>query len=139
MLSGIGEGVEELHALGTRVALLTHNPSYVVDYYRQMFGFDDAEGVRAQTTDGGRIGPPKDVRADKAGGLRALLARTGVEPRTVAHVGDGWSDAEVFRLVGGGIALNSSLAEVNGAADRVVRTRDFRDVVHALRTLSPRT
>jgi phosphoserine phosphatase len=138
VLSGIAEGVGELHALGSRVALLTHNPSYVVDYYRRTFGFGDAEGVRAQSTERGRIGPPRDVRADKPGGLRALLARTGIEPRTVAHVGDGWSDAEVFRLVGGGIALNSSLAEVNGAADRVVRTGDFRDVVRALRTLSPR-
>jgi phosphoserine phosphatase len=138
VLSGIAEGVAELHALGSRVALLTHNPSYVVDYYRRTFGFDDAEGVRAQTTEAGRIGPPRGVRADKPGGLGALLARAGVEPRAVAHVGDGWSDAEVFRLVGGGIALNSSLADVNQAADRVVRTGDFRDVIRALRTLSPR-
>jgi len=137
-LAGIGEGIAELRGRGARVALLTHNPSYVVEYYQRTFGFDDAEGVDAQTTDGGRIGAPRDVRADKPGGLERLLARAGVDPRATVHVGDGWSDAEVFRLVGGGVALNSRLAEVERAADRVVRSRDFRDVVEALTTLRPR-
>jgi phosphoserine phosphatase len=138
-LSGIPEGLAELRRLGARTALLTHNPSYVVAYYRRTFGFDDAEGVGAQTTDGGRIGPPRNVRADKPAGLQALLVRNHADPRTTVHVGDGWSDAEVFRRVGGGIALNSHLDEVNRAADRVVRSRDFRDVVRALETLRPRT
>ena len=139
MLGGIAEGLGELHAAGARTALLTHNPTYVIDYYRRTFGFDDGEGVRVGTTDDGRIEPPTGVHADKLGGLRALLARAGVAARTVAHVGDGWADAEVFRAVGGGVALNSSLHEVNAAADRALRTRDFRDVVRALETLTPRT
>jgi HAD superfamily phosphoserine phosphatase-like hydrolase len=138
VLSGVTEGIEKLHRLGARVALLTHNPTYVVDYYRRTYGFDDGEGIRAQSTDGGRIGPPRHVVADKPGELRALLARMGIAARSVAHVGDGWSDAEVFALVGGGIALNSRLEEVNRAADRVLTTQDFGAVVEVLGTMTPR-
>ena len=137
-LRGIREGVSQLHDRGARVALLTHNPTYVVEWYRQTYGFDDGEGVNAQAVEGGRIGPPVGVRADKPGGLRALLARGPVPPSSVAHVGDGWSDAEVFRLVGGGVALNSPLPEVNRAADLALTTEAFPDVVLALSRLSPR-
>ncbi len=137
-LLDIREGVEELHALGARVALLTHNPDYVIDWYRRSFAFDDAEGVPAPIGPDGRIAPCHGVRADKPQGLQVLLARCGVSAREVAHLGDGWSDAELFRSVGGGIAVNSRLEEVNRAADRVVTTRDFPDVVQALRALSPR-
>ncbi|MGD0589119.1 MAG: HAD family hydrolase [Thermoplasmata archaeon] len=137
-LRRIREGVVQLHDLGARAALLTHNPSYVVDWYRNTYGFDDAEGVNAQAVEGGRIGPPVGVHADKSGGLRALLARERVVPSAVAHVGDGWSDAEVFRQVGGGVALNSPLVEVNRAADLALTTEEFPDVVAALARLAPR-
>lgn len=137
-LGGIAEGISDLHGRGARVGLLTHNPAYVVDYYRRTFGFDEGEGIPVPVDDRGRIGRAGEVRADKPESLRRLVARTAVELRQVAHVGDGWSDAEVFGLVGGGIALNSPLEEVNRAADRVLRTFDFRDVVAALVGLTPR-
>ncbi len=134
----IAEGVAELHRLGATVALLTHNPEYVVDYYRRTFGFDDGDGIVVPTDADGRIAPIDSVRADKLGGLSRLITRHPVEPRQVVHVGDGWSDAEVFRVVGGGVALNSRLPEVNRTADRVLRTRDFCEVVDTLRTMAPR-
>lgn len=137
-LAGISEGIGRLHERGARVALLSHNPTYVVDWYRRTFGFDDAEAVTAQSVEGGRIGPPKVVRADKLAGLRALLSRWSLPPETAVHVGDGWSDAEVFRRVGGGVALNSPYPEVALAADLAIVTEDFRDVVEGISRLAPR-
>jgi len=137
-LSGISEGIRALQARGARVALLTHNPTYVTGYYRRTFGFDDDEGVDAQEIVSGRIGPPVDVRADKRAGLRHLLTRLGARPTETVHIGDGWSDAEVFREVGGAVALNSSLVEVRDAADLVLSTTDFQVVVEALGHLHPR-
>lgn len=131
-LAGIAEGVEELHRRGSRVALLTHNPGYVTSYYRRTFGFDDDEGVRVPVAPDGRIDPAVTVRAEKPLGLIALIARAGVRASEVAHVGDGWSDAELFPRVGAGVAVNSSLPEVERAADVALRTRDFREVVAAL-------
>ncbi len=137
-LHGISEGISQLKEKGARVALLTHNPVYVADWYRRTFGFDDADAVTAQAIESGRIGPPVGVRADKVGGMRALLTRHAIAPREAVHVGDGWSDALVFRVVGGGVALNSELPDVNRAADLALTTRDFREVATALSRLSPR-
>jgi len=137
-LARIGEGVRELHRLGARVALLSHNPSFVTGYYRRAFGFDDDEGVDAQAIVEGRIGPPVGVRADKVRGLRRLLRRFAVAPRQVVHVGDGWADIAVFRRVGAGVALNSQLEQVKAAADLAISTEDFLEVVDALGRLTPR-
>lgn len=137
-LSGISDGIRILHERGARVALLTHNPTYVTGYYRRMFGFDDDEGVDAQKIVAGRIGAPVGVRADKRAGLRLLLERSGARPTETVHIGDGWSDAEVFPDVGGGIALNSALPEVRAAADLVLTTTDFRVVAESLDRLDPR-
>jgi len=137
-LSGIREGVAELVRLRAVPALLSHNPGYVVDWYRRTFGFRDAEGVPLPPPEDGRIPAPGPVRANKEGGLRALLQRSGASPRQTVHVGDGWADAELFRRVGGGVSVNTTRPEVAEAADVALTTRDFRDVVDALRRLSPR-
>jgi phosphoserine phosphatase len=137
-LDHISEGVRQLHDLGARAALLSHNPWYVTGFYRRTYGFDDEEGVAGQSVVDGVIGRPSHIRADKLGGLAALCARMSVLPSRVVHVGDGWSDAEVFQRVGAGVALNSRLADVNGAADLVLSTRDFAEVVAALGHLVPR-
>ena len=138
-LAGIREGVARIRARGAVVALLTHNPGYVATWYRDTFGFDDFEGTDGQEVVDGRLTHPHGVRADKIRGLERLLERRPGTPRSTVHVGDGWSDAEVFHRVGGGIALNSRLPEVERAADRVLRTGDFRDVAAAVEELRPRT
>ena len=137
-LAGIAEGIAALHEREARVALLTHNPDYVADWYRRTFGFDGFEAVTAQAVVAGRIGPPVEVHADKPQSLRSLIARDGVPADRVVHIGDGWSDAALFPLVGGGIALNSPYPEVRRRADLALSTTDFRDVVDGLSRLSPR-
>jgi phosphoserine phosphatase len=138
-LSGISNGVHELQERGAHVALLSHNPNYVAEWYQRTFGFDDFDAVPAQEVDHGRIGPCPAIHADKTEGFRALLARCGATASQGVHVGDGWSDAEVFRLAGGGIALNSRDPEVNRLADLALSTRDFRDVVRGISHLVPRS
>ncbi len=131
-LAHLREGVETLHAQGLRVALLTHNPPYVCAWYARTYGFDDFEGTVGPTLEGGRLVRPHPVKADKLGGARRLADRAGLPLAQMVHAGDGWSDAEVFRIVGGGIAVNSSLPEVERAAGASVHTRDFGDLVSAL-------
>jgi phosphoserine phosphatase len=138
-LRGIRAGVAALHAQGRRVALLTHNPGYVCEWYVARFGFDDFEGTRTQRVQDGVIGPPGPVRAGKRAGLARLARRAGVRRSDVVHVGDGWADAELFPRVGLGIALNSASAEVRAAADFEIRTTDFRTVVARIPHLPPRT
>jgi len=138
-IRGIAEGVDAFHDRGTRVALLTHNPPYVCAWYCRTFGFDDFEGVSCQEVDQGVIQAPHVVRTDKPAGLRALASRYGTLPSRVLHIGDGWADAALFPLVGRGVALNSSLPDVERQADLALRLTDFREVVEAVASLRPRS
>ncbi|HYK93446.1 MAG TPA: haloacid dehalogenase-like hydrolase, partial [Thermoplasmata archaeon] len=138
-IRGIAETVQSLHDRGSRVALLTHNPEYVCEWYRNRYGFDDFEGtVTGQLADG-FISRAVAVKADKLRGVERLLARADALPRQAAHVGDSWADALVFPTVGGGVALNSRLPEVRRAADLALELADLVEIVPALATLRPRT
>jgi phosphoserine phosphatase len=138
-LAAISEGIGLLRSVGVRVALLTHNPPYVGQWYLRRFGFDDLEGSVGPTVEGGRISPPGPVRADKRSGLTELVRRANVRTDQTVHVGDGPADAALFPLVGRGIAVNAARAEVARAADLALRTSDFRDVARAVLSLGPRT
>lgn len=137
-VEGIPETLAELKRDGVRVAILSHNPEYVVDWYRRTYGFDDAEGTSGTVLDGERIVGPGPAHADKVGGLHRLLDRAGLPASRAAHVGDGTADLEVFRRIGGGIAFNATLRQVEEGADAAVRSPDLTAVVPALAALRPR-
>jgi len=137
-IAHIPEGVARLRSQGIHVALLTHNPRYVADWYCRFGGFEDAAGLVGRQPVGDVIGRAAGIRTDKAGGLRYLTQRLGAEPSSVVHVGDGRADAAVFATVGRGVALNSRLPEVERAADLVLRVTDFGTVVDAVLALAPR-
>ncbi|MCI4330118.1 MAG: HAD hydrolase family protein [Thermoplasmata archaeon] len=137
-VSGIGEGVRRLHSLGAHVALLSHNPSYVTDWYARRFGMDAADGVAGSpTVVNGVIGRAARPRSDKVGGLDRLCARFDVTRHEAVHVGDGRADAQVFPLVGLGIAFGTQLPDVRAAADVSVDVPDFLEVVRVLETTPP--
>lgn len=131
-LADIPEGVARLHAEGIRVALLTHNPPYVTDWYRRFAHFDDAAGLVGRQPVGVLIGSPEGIRVDKPGGLLELCRRQGAWPSEVVHVGDASADAAIFPRVGLGIALNARRPEVERAADLALRTNDFQAVADAI-------
>ncbi len=137
-IRSIPETVAELHRQGARIALLTHNPQYVCEWYVRKFGFDDFEGVRVPGPIGDRIPPPGAVHADKTELLDRLLRRLGVGPRRCVHVGDAAPDVRVFRRVGGGIALNARSPAVRAAADVVADLEDLSRLGPILAELSPR-
>ncbi|HKV89945.1 MAG TPA: HAD family hydrolase [Thermoplasmata archaeon] len=137
-VAGIREAVQRLHGLGAHVALLTHNPSYICDWYRARFNIDASDGLLGSPRfRAGRVGAPGTVRADKLGGLERLATRFGVPPTRIAHVGDGAADASVFPLVGLGVAFGTQSLAVRAAADVVVEGRDLRRVVAALERSPP--
>lgn len=134
----IEETVRELHRRGAKVALLTHNPAYVGDWYRARFGFDDFEGTPNAPVVDGRVAPLGAIVAGKVGGLHRLLERLHLPAGSTVHVGDARPDAEVFPHVGGGVALNSVFPDVRKAADATLDTRDLFDLIEVLEALRPR-
>jgi phosphoserine phosphatase len=134
----IPEGVSRLHSMGVPVALLSHNPPYVTDWYCRFGGFDTAAGLGGLQPVEERIGRPVGIRSDKIGGFERLTRRFEVPPTAVVHIGDSRADAAVFPRVGRGIALNARFPEVDVAADLVLRSTDFNEVVEAVLHLGPR-
>ena len=124
--------VRALHERGVQVALLTHNPLYVCEWYARRFGFDLWAGVH-QRVHRGRIQGVREVKVDKREGLRLLLKATGVPASETAHLGDGLADAKVFPHVASGIALNSRVPEVRRASDLIADTMDARALLPYLR------
>jgi phosphoserine phosphatase len=138
VVADIAETIAELHRWGAHVAVLSHNPSYVCDWYRRTFGFDDAEGMDGSWVRDGQIVDGGPVRADKLTGLGRLEVRSGVAPPEVVHVGDGWADAAVFPYVGAGVAFNSHLSDVERSADAALHSESFLALLPVLARLAPR-
>lgn len=137
-ISGIRATNARLHAMGIRVALLSHNPPYVGRWYAEEFGFDSFAVMPGTYGSPGRLPEPVGVRADKPGGLRQLLEQFRVPIGRVLHVGDGAADAALFPLVGGGVAFNSRDPDVRAAADVVVDADDWSAILPVVRRLRPR-
>lgn len=138
LVDGIGAALAALRERGAHVALLTHNPEYVCQWYLSRFGFDDAEGVDGSVWRAGRLVDSGPAIADKLSGLARLARRFGVAPGAMAHIGDGWADAAIFPHVAAGIAFNSPLPDVEARADAVVRSPSLEAVVPVLEALRPR-
>jgi phosphoserine phosphatase len=138
LVTDIADSIVELHRLGAHVAVLSHNPSYVCDWYRRTFGFDDAEGMDGAWVRNGQVVDGGLVRADKLSGLRRLEARFGVAPPEVVHIGDGWADAALFPHVGAGVAFNSHLPDVERSADAALHAESFSALLPVLERLAPR-
>jgi phosphoserine phosphatase len=137
-VGGIERGVRRLHELGANVALLTHNPTFITDWYLRKFGFDAADGLRGSPpVVDGVIARAERPRSDKVGGLDRLCGHFGVTRLDAAHVGDGRADALVFPLVALGIAFGTTLPDVRAAADVCVDVPEFPEVVRVLESTPP--
>lgn len=135
-LRGISAMVSAWHARGTRVALLSHNPVEVIDWYRRRFGFDGGAGPELAAGSGDRLAYRGPVHPDKVAALTRLCDRWSVALHRVIHVGDGRADARVFDRVGAGVALNSTDPEVRRRARLVLKTTDLRGLPGRLGALA---
>ncbi len=109
--------IEQLHALGVRVAMITGDSQAVADSVAARLGIDD---VRAQV-----------LPADKAAAV-AAFQQAG---RRVAMVGDGVNDAPALAQADVGIAIGAGTDVAVESAGIVLIRDDPRDVVGAI-TLS---
>lgn len=129
-IDNIGDGLERLKRAGLRTYLLTHNPSYVCRWYVKEFGFDGYRGA-AQQVRNGKICRTTG-RADKVECMRLICNKERVSPEALVHVGDGESDASVFKLAGHGIAVNSRSRVAIRASTISLNTTDMNEIVDAV-------
>lgn len=129
---GIREAIERLHERGARVAVTTDQPDFLARVTKELFGVDDLVCTPAEVVNG-RVAGKYDLQHDKWANLQRLLKARGIEPRDVAHVGNGSNDVPVFRQVGFSVAVNPMSETVRSAARAVVDPlEDFTQVVDLL-------
>lgn len=129
-IENIPEGLQKLKNAGIRPYLLTHNPSYVCKWYVEEFGFSGYKGAM-QAVRKGTICRTSG-HADKVEWMRQICSRENIDPSGMMHVGDGDSDASVFALVGGGVAVNSKSRAAIRTSGRSLNTTDMMDIVKAV-------
>jgi P-type Cu2+ transporter len=108
------EAVDDLHALGVRVAMITGDSQAVADAVARRLGIDE---VAAQV-----------LPADKA----AAVSRFQEGGRKVAMVGDGVNDAPALATADVGIAIGAGTDVAIESAGIVLVRSDPRDVVGAI-------
>jgi P-type Cu2+ transporter len=109
------EAVEQLHAMGVRVAMITGDAQSVADSVARRLGIDE---VAAQV-----------LPADKADAVRRFQGGG----RRVAMVGDGVNDAPALATADVGIAIGAGTDVAVESAGIVLVRSDPRDVVGAIR------
>ncbi|MEP7378679.1 MAG: heavy metal translocating P-type ATPase [Chloroflexota bacterium] len=109
------EAIQELHALGLRVAMITGDSQAVADSVARRLGIDE---VAAQV-----------LPAEKADAVR----RFQQGGRKVAMVGDGVNDAPALATADVGIAIGAGTDVAVESAGIVLVRSDPRDVVGAIR------
>jgi Cu2+-exporting ATPase len=109
------EAIEQLHAMGIKVAMITGDSQLVADSVARRLGIDE---VAAQV-----------LPADKAAAVR----RFQQGGRKVAMVGDGVNDAPALATADVGIAIGAGTDVAVESAGIVLVRSDPRDVVGAIR------
>jgi Cu2+-exporting ATPase len=109
------EAIEQLHAMGIKVAMITGDSQLVADSVARRLGIDE---VAAQV-----------LPADKA----AAVKRFQEGGRKVAMVGDGVNDAPALATANVGIAIGAGTDVAVESAGIVLVRSDPRDVVGAIR------
>ena len=109
------EAIEQLHAMGLKVAMITGDSQVVADSVARRLGIDE---VAAQV-----------LPADKA----AAVKRFQEGGRKVAMVGDGVNDAPALATADVGIAIGAGTDVAVESAGIVLVRSDPRDVVGAIR------
>ena len=109
------EAIEQLHAMGLKVAMITGDSQVVADSVARRLGIDE---VAAQV-----------LPADKAEAVKRFQAGG----RKVAMVGDGVNDAPALATADVGIAIGAGTDVAVESAGIVLVRSDPRDVVGAIR------
>jgi hypothetical protein len=65
-----------------------------------------------------------DKDADKWYGVRALAARTGTDPSYIVAFGDDYSDIDMLKECGIGVAVTNAIDEVKSATDQICDTNN---------------
>jgi len=138
-LPGACETVRALRQAGVRIALVSTGLNVHAELVQQELAADRIVANEILFENGLATGEARlHVPEGGKGQLVARLqAEFGVGPDACLAVGDGTSDADMFPLVGVGVAVNPSSDAIRAAAHLVLDEPDLRPLLPRLREYRP--
>jgi HAD superfamily phosphoserine phosphatase-like hydrolase len=128
---GIAGAVGRLHDAGLRVIVTTDQPRFLVETTRR-FGIDDLVCSEAEIRND-RVTGHVRPEFQKWPNLERYLKARRIDPKDVAHVGNGTNDIPVFERVGFSVGVNALHPSVNAAAKATIaRVEDFGEVANII-------
>ncbi len=137
---GIGELVSLLRGRGVKTGIISTGLSWVADWIKEKFLFDEAVANELGVEDGVLNGETRIlVRHDgKREWAERLKKKFGARTGGVLAIGDSGGDIEMFQAAGLAIAFNSRSARLDSIAALSIRSADLRDIIpHLLPHLRP--
>ena len=132
LVTGARETLAALKQAGCRLAVISGTLDICLDTLFPDHPFDDVYTNRIRFDEGGLIAgwdaTPFDMEG-KARALREIAEREGIPLEATAFVGDHRNDVAAAREAGFAIAFNPKSAEIEDAADVIVRGEDLRAVL----------
>jgi phosphoserine phosphatase len=139
LVPGARETLSTLKSRGMRLAVISGTLDLLLDTLFPDHPFDEVYANRVAFDPEGALSgwtaTPFDMEG-KGVALRAIAMREGIPLARCAFVGDHANDLSAARLAGFAIAFNPKSADLEAAAQAVVRSRDLRDILPFLITSS---
>jgi len=122
--------IKRLKDAGFKLAAVSTGIQFITERVKKELGLDYCIGNRLNAKNGVLTGTAKVniSYGQKGKALKRILKIFNASPRQAICVGDSDGDIPMMRLCGYSIAFNSKSRRLNGMADYVCRTSDFRDV-----------
>jgi phosphoserine phosphatase len=136
LMKGAEESVATLKELGFEVGCISSGVSqFFMRPFRERLNLDFAFSNILGEKDGAHDGTVKFVMGGKEKAETALqyLREKGYESESLAAIGDGANDIDIFRVAGFSIALNPESDAVSEAATVNLVTKDLMDILQFFR------
>ena len=132
LLDGVRESLAQLSQTPTRLVAISGTLDLLLHTLFPDHPFEEVYANHVAFDDDGNISHWRATPFDmdgKAKALRAIAMREGIKRDRIAFVGNGSNDVWIAREAGFTLAFNPECQELEGIADAVVRSSDFRDAM----------
>ncbi len=131
---GIGDLLAYLKSKGVKTAIISSGLSFLADWMKEEYGFDEAVANVLETRNGKLTGDIQiHVHHDRKGEwVERLRQKFSAQQKEILAIGDSAGDLGMFQKAGFSIAFNPRCEQLESLATWSIRSRDLRHVITCL-------